>query len=375
MNKAAFNFETSGVPPILIVDLSKHFGGGDVRVAQLASALPESIVAVIAGSETHRRFAQAGIRVWPILRGRKDPRILWDLVRYIRKIRPGVIDAHNVQSILWGLPAARIMGVPVRISTFHSVLEESEMRRFGRQLYDTLQLFADNFSTGIVAVTETVAEHLRCRGIPGERIKVIHNGIDAAPNTPRGRASAKPYRIAIVGRLVPVKAHNVALEALAILSASCPDAEYVIVGDGPEHANLLQQARNLGLTSRVHFLGYRDDVRSVLETCDLMCLPSLSEGLPFAALEAATLGIPLVASNVGGLALHFRDFETARLVVPGSAKSLSEALLWSYSDRVAADAIGARARQFVADRFSLDRMLMSTLAAYSAVDRKLSNMR
>ncbi len=257
------------------------------------------------------------------------------------------------------------MGVPVRISTFHSVLEISErQRRFGRRLYRTLQLFADYLSTAVVAVTEPVADHLRRSGISADKINVIHNGIDVTMRTAANTSAAPAYRIAIVGRLVPVKAHSIALEALAMLSISCPSAEYLIIGEGPERAKLQRQAAVLGLSARVQFVGFRDDVQSVLRSCDLICMPSLSEGLPFAALEAATLGLPMVASNVGGLTQHFVDYKTARLVEPGSARLLAEALLWSFNNRAESAAIGLRARQFVADHFSLDRMLSSTLAVY-----------
>ena len=102
---------------------------------------------------------------------------------------------------------------------------------------------------------------------------------------------------------------------------------------------------------------------------DVLCMPSLSEGLPFAALEAALLGKPIVASAVGGLKLHFRDHETALLVEPGNSAALADALAWCADNTDAAAAIGLAAKSMVETEFSIDRMIAENRDLYQKSHR------
>jgi glycosyltransferase involved in cell wall biosynthesis len=354
---------------VLIIDLSKRFGGADVRVAQIASGLSakfETAVAVIEGSQTHERLKKGGIRVLPLAGGRKDPRLAAYLYRIMREWGPAVVDAHNAQSMLWGLPAARACRVPIRVATFHSVFAESERRPLGRLLYGALDFLVRQCANRAVSVSETVTAHLLRVGFDPGQVFTIPNGIPVSEPRRLCTEPTRPLRIAVVGRLVPVKGHSVLLEALASLPADVGDVECLIVGDGPEKDRLEFEARRFGVSSKTQFLGYRTDAVEIVANSDLLCLPSLTEALPFAALEAAARGVPIVASRVGGLAIHFTDRKTAMLVPPGDPRALAAALAACARDRREAHAMGERGRLMVADRFSIARTLSETALAYGS---------
>ena len=364
---------------IVLVDLSRRFGGADMRVLQLATRLPAQWdvgVAVLAGSETEARFSREGLKLHRVRAARRNPQTMIELVRLFRAIGPDIADCHNAQSQLWGLPAARIAGVPARIATMHSVYEQSEGRGqvWRVALYKGLYRLIGAIATQVVSVSETIDQNLAGQGIDAGLRHVIHNGLALAAGataTPDdsedcgGDAGVgEKFRIAIVGRLAPVKGHRILLEALAAARGRLPPFTCQIIGDGPERGGLEARVESLGLASEVRFLGYRPDVTELVSRAGVLCMPSLSEGLPFAALEAALLGKPIIASAVGGLKSHFRDGETALLVEPGNSAALAGALSWCAGNRDAAAVIGLAAKSMVETNFSIDRMIAENRNLY-----------
>ena len=364
---------------IVLVDLSRRFGGADMRVLQLAARLPaqwDVRVAVLAGSETEARFSREGLKLHPVRAARRNPLTVLELVRLFRAVRPDIVDCHNAQSQLWGLPAARTAGVPARIATMHSVYEQSEGRgqAWRVAVYKGLYRLIGAMATQVVSVSETVDQNLARQGIAAGRRHVIHNGLALAAGAGAGAAGVREddnddagegtFRIAIVGRLAPVKGHRILLEALGAARRRLAPFTCDIIGDGPERGDLEARAESLGLGRQVRFLGYRADVAKLVWRADVLCMPSLSEGLPFAALEAALLAKPIIASAVGGLKTHFVDGETALLVEPGNPAVLADALAWCADNADAAAAIGLAAKSMVETEFSIDRMIAENRDLY-----------
>jgi glycosyltransferase involved in cell wall biosynthesis len=353
---------------VLLVDLSWSFGGADVRVAQIATRLADRFdvaVAVIAGSQTHAMLARRGLDVLPLGRGRKDPRLAPDLMGLMGRLKPKVVDAHNPQSMLWGLPAARAAGVPIRLATFHSIFEESEKRTFGAPLYRGLNYLVSRSATHAVAVSDTVARYLATRSSPAGGVVTIRNGVEIPARMASRQRSAR-LRIVSVGRLVPVKGQDILITALSRMEAQQIPAECVFVGDGPERQRLEQLAERVGVSDRVRFLGFREDVGQIVSECDVFCLPSLTEALPFAVLEAAARAMPIVASRVGMLDRYFTDGDSAKLLPPGDVEALTAALNACARDFSTAAVMGERARQVVARELSVEGMIAATAALYDA---------
>ena len=232
--------------------------------------------------------------------------------------------------------------------------------------------------TRMIAVSEDIKEFLATDvGIPPSRITTITNGIDtqryaAAPSlraalrTELGLAADQPV-IGCVGRLEPVKGHTHLIQAARAMREKYPRAVFVLAGQGSLREALEREVQTLGLGECVRFLGYRNDVSRLLAALDIFVLPSLSEGLPLALLEAMAAGVPVVASRVGGIPEVIRDGNNGLLATPGDPGSFAEKLCVLLDRPAFAHTLGATARALVTDRFGLSAMA----DAYDALYRQL----
>jgi glycosyltransferase involved in cell wall biosynthesis len=360
-------------PPVLVVDLAKRFGGADVRVLQLAEALRERsscTVATLAGSPLHRRLAAVGLPRLPVTRRRGDPRIALDLARAAREGGFGAIDAHNPQSQLWALAAGLLARVPARVTTVHSqYLAEHGGAARGR-FYECVLRLNRLLGSRFVTVSEATRDYVRGLGVPEARLALIPNAVAPAEPAPEGRAAvldgwpADAWVVGVVARVEPVKGIDDLLEAVAAVRRDRPRVRCLVVGDGRARPALEAQAGRLGLAAGVRFTGFRDDVGALLSGLDAFCLPSHSEGLPFALLEACAHQVPLLVTGVGGMAALLDDGDTAHVVPPRDPAALAERLRAMIDRPDEAAAMAARAHDLVRRRFSLDAMVEATLAVY-----------
>ncbi len=359
--------------PVMVVDLAKRFGGADVRVLQLADALRgrgACTVATLAGSPLHRRLAAAGLPRLPVIRRRGDPRIALDLARALRAGGYRAIDAHNPQSQLWALAAGLLARVPVRVTTVHSqYLAEHGGAPRGRG-YEAVLRLNRLLGSRFVAVSEATRDYLRALGVPPERLALIPNAVAPAEPSPEGRARvlggwpADSWVVGVVARLEPVKGIDDLLDALAEVRADRPEVRCLIVGDGRARPALEAQAARLGLGDAVRFTGFRDDVGTLLSGLDAFCLPSHSEGLPFALLEACAHRLPLLVTGVGGMAALLQDGETAHVVPPRDPGALARRLHAMLDRPDEAAEMATRAHELVRDSYSLDAMVAATTGIY-----------
>ncbi|WP_448204597.1 glycosyltransferase [Azospirillum sp. sgz302134] len=366
------------LPSVLLVDLCRRFGGADVRVLQTAQALRDAgrryAVAVLDGSELHRTLLERGLEARPLKHARGDPRMLRDLGRIIRAEKVAVVDAHNPQSQLWGALAGRLAGERSVLCTVHSVYRAAHGGAGRGRLHETALHLNRALGSRFVAVSGVVRDYLLSLGVPGDRVALSPNGIDTAPQpaTPAGLRAAlgwggEAFVMVLVGRLDPIKGHRVLFQALHNLRERHPRLRCLVVGEGPERAALEAEVARLSLQERVHFTGFRTDVPAILAEADLFCLPSLSEGLPYAALEAARVGVPMLLSKVGGLAESFADGRDAVMAAPGQPAALAAALDRCVSRPEQLAPLAEAARRTVRDRFGLARMTADTLARYDAL--------
>jgi glycosyltransferase involved in cell wall biosynthesis len=214
-----------------------------------------------------------------------------------------------------------------------------------------------------VYITADLQEHKRLTGRRGAR--VIPNGM--APldrETLRRPGPADEFHVGIVGRLVPVKGHAVLLEAAARL-AHRPGLRIDIFGTGPLEEELKSRAAALG--DKVVFHGFRQDMRAAMASLDCVAMPSFNEGLPYTLLEAMHLGLPIVASRVGGMKEILSDGKTALLVEPGDAAALADSLSAVMDDRALGESLGAEARADARARFDIGTMAASYVKLYREV--------
>lgn len=275
------------------------------------------------------------------------------LVSILRERRPAAVLCHGVGPLLYGGLAARIAGVPVRLQIEHDgwSLQSPRAARVHR-----LGLWLAR--SRLVAVTQAVAEVLH-RLHPSKGVSVVINGVDTERFRPADQArsrlrlglpAAAPL-VGCIGRLEAVKGHDILIDAMAGL----PGVHLALVGGGSQAGALKARVEALGLEDRVHFLGHRDDSSELLPCFDVFCLPSRAEGLPLALLEAQSVGLPVVASAVGGVPFAVCE-PFAELIPPGDVDAMTAAL----RRRLTAPNDATQIRAFVEEKFSL----RATLAAY-----------
>lgn len=221
----------------------------------------------------------------------------------------------------------------------------------------------------VLCVSETTRQQLIQAGIDPERILAVHNAVEVPtavlPAPLRGELGipdSAPLLVA-AGRLSEEKGHRFLVEALAKLKQA-PEPHAVILGEGREHETLKTLARVLGVEDRLHLVGFRRDVLACLSAADLVVNPSLTEGLPNVVLEAQSLGVPVVATDVGGVSEIFDGARTGWLVPAGDPDALARAIRSALSDRERASEKAADGRRRIEEQFSFSLQAARLMAVY-----------
>jgi len=229
-------------------------------------------------------------------------------------------------------------------------------------------------ASAIVCISTAVERDLARHGLARSTLHVCRNGI-SLPETPSPdtrdavRASlglaGDALVVAAVGRLSWVKGLRHLIDAVPLVLRCQPTAQFLIIGDGPDRPELEALATARGVTNHVRFTGHRDDVTRILAAVDILALPSLSEGLPFAAMEAMAAGVPVVASRVGALAELLDEGRAGVLVRPASAEALASTLVDLMTDSQARARLAIQGRRRIVDAYSFEAMIDCTEAILS----------
>jgi len=288
-----------------------------------------------------------------------DPRAFSRILRHVRSSRPAILHTHLVHADFHGLPAGRLARVPVLVSTKHGFNPFRDGRAFAAADRGVAAL-ADVH----VAISAGLARYLReSEGFDPESFEIVHYGIEPGPEPPPLPGAA---RLAIVGRLIQIKGHDVLLRALVQVRDRLPRVTLEIAGDGPLEPDLRATTSRLGLDDTVTFLGRVAPAGPVLERADLVVVPSFGEGFGMVALESMERGRPVIASAVGGLPEIVNDGHTGLLVPPGDAGELAEAIVRLVGDPALAATMGTAGRTRTLETFSQDRCTERIDALYRA---------
>lgn len=280
-----------------------------------------------------------------------------------------------------GTAAAKLAGVPYVVRTVHGLPEPmtgwDRVKSGAHDALDraTLRVFADR----IIAVSSNVAEVLKRSGYKRSIVTHVHNGIDLSnvnasrsPQTVRGTLGLADGAVVIgtTGRLSPVKGHEYLVRAARFIVEREPRARFVFVGTGPLKRELQALAVDLGVGGACRFVdpGTLDaSVYDLMAAMDVFVLPSLSEGIPMALLEAMALERPVIATRVGGVPEMIVDRSNGLLVRPQDDRALASACLTLADDRQLAGTLARRGRQVVEQRFSAATNCERVLGVYQAV--------
>lgn len=208
--------------------------------------------------------------------------------------------------------------------------------------------------------------------VPGQNVVMLPHGIDCAPYAAPARAprpAAAPLRLIYLGRLAPRKGLPETLEALGLARARGVAARLVIAGSGPEEVSLRQRARALGLEQEVSFAGpaYGEDKARLFRDADVLLLPSYSEGLPYALLEAMAAGVVPVVTPVGAMPDVVVGGMHGTFVPPGNAGAIADAIAALDADRETLGRMSAACRHRIAQAFSLGRFAAGLSALYGGL--------
>lgn len=294
-------------------------------------------------------------------------RFLFRLCWVLRKYQVQIIHVNSYVPGNYVRLAALLMRVPLIIDHWHGFTRLNLKRRV---ICRVLGRFTDLSLAVCQGVRTYVLKH--CWLDPA-RVKVVYNGVEQALfQRPRPAGAVRrdlglPEEVPLLGLVARLdhwgKGHKELFTAMTLLSEQHP-CHALIVGDGRRRGEMQQMAQDLGLSPRIHFLGNRQDVPDLLAAMDIFVLPSHSEGVSLALLEAMAAGLPVIVSEVGGLPEVVQHEENGLLIPVGDAEALAHSLSRVLRDPLWAQTLGEKARREVKTRFSLERLGQEINAIY-----------
>ena len=352
---------------------------------QAFAAAGHDVIGMSAPGEWVERLTADGIRHVPLRHATRavapshDARAFGELRNLFRELRPDIVHTHNPKPGVYGRLAARAARVPVIVNTVHGLYATPEDSRVRRTVVYTLERLAARASHAELVQNPEDVEVLARLGIPRPKLHLLGNGIDLTRFDPsrvapdriaqlRADVGAGPDDVVcgLVGRLVWEKGYREVFAAAAQLRATVPHVRIVVVGprepDKPDAVTDadLDRARRDGVT----FLGLRHDVEALYAAMDVYVLASHREGFPRSAMEAAAMGVPVVATNIRGCRQVVDDGGTGLLVPVRDVGALAAAIAALATDPERRRTLGEAARAKARREFDQQRVIDTTLAVY-----------
>lgn len=365
-----------------IVHVIDHLGAGGAQ-RLLADLAPRQqrrghsvhVVCLRGSTPLSQTIEAKGTSVTYLRLKRSDPRQASVLYALLRDVSPDIVHLHLTLACLLGRLAAVAARIPAVIVHDHEA--DAEIFITPAPLLALKRLAEPRLpprALRYVLISRSALSYAReVRRLPETQVVLVPNGVDIdylgqgrlAPTAARQRIGA-PVDVPLIGfagRMAHEKGIDVLLDALTRL----PRVHAAIAGTGPLAGAMRSYARTLGIGHRTHFVGYLDDIRPLLWACDVYVQPSRREAFGLAAVEAAALGLPVVASRTGGLQDIVRDGVTGMLVRPGDAQDLARALDTMLSDAKLVQTLGKAAHHHVRAHFAIDMVLDSIDEVYQKV--------
>lgn len=350
---------------VLEVEASKGFGGQEKRTVRLANNMPQDRVktyfAVNPDSKLMAMKEELGIECFPVAtRATYDIFAVLTLVRYIKELGIDIVSTHSGRDGWLGGMAAKIAGVKcVRVRHLQTPFAGAFSYKY--------------LTDEVTAISEGVRGYIASRGVKREKIRLIFTGVDTkqfckSESSFRSEygISNETFLIGIVAILRAAKRHNDLIDAVKKLSEA-HDVKLVIVGEGPQWQNLQERIQKEGLEGMVIMTGYRSDTVNILNALDLFVLPSNMEALGTALLEAEACGVPVVGSRVGGIPEALEDGGSGLLFECENVDDLVDKIERFIVDGDFHAKASKRAREFVQEKFSVEKMAADTLKQYEEI--------
>ena len=288
-------------------------------------------------------------------RGGVGPDLVQGIVELLERLQIDILHTSEFRSNVLGLLCRRQRPVKL-VSTTHGWIA-NDLRGWVYTLADRVLL---RLFDRVILVSHAMRQRLPKWWVPDARISVLHNalmtesyGRDSQQAPRRVPDPAKEVRLLSVGRLSPEKGQMLLLQAVASLVQEFPRLHLAFAGIGPLEGALRQESNRLGIAERVEFLGYVEDMPRLYADHDLVVQSSFTEGLPNVMLETAYLGIPVVATDVGGTCEVIQHGQTGWLVAPRSLEALAAGMRHYLAEPAAFVRMAAAGRARIEAEFSL----------------------
>ncbi|MGE0363515.1 MAG: glycosyltransferase [Vicinamibacterales bacterium] len=354
----------------LHVDTALTWRGGQHQVLLTVLGMRErghrAVLVAQPDGVLYRRASEGDDLVPLAPRSEVDLASAWRLSKIIASFRPEIVHAHDPHAVAMASMALSFgsRSTAPRLVASRRVDFHLQRHSFSRWKYRQVELF--------IAASAAIRDILVRDGIPASRVVVVHDGIDVervarVPAADIHQAFWFPKGAPVVvnvGALVHHKGQKFLVDAMARVRRHIPDAQLVIFGEGDLREPLARQIHELGLDKHVVLAGFRDDVLALTRSADLFVMSSVTEGLGSAVLDAMALGLPVVGTRAGGIPEAVDDGVTGRLVPPGRADALADAIVLMLRDPATRRHMGEAGRERVNAEFGVDRLVEGTLAAY-----------
>ena len=301
-----------------------------------------------------------------------------ELFAVLKKKKFDIVHTHTSKVGILGRFAAFAAGVPIVVHNPHGhIFYEGFYLGHARvEIFKLLERLATKFSDKIITLSDIEKDDYIRLGFGKQgKFTTIHSGVDLERvlNSVEGPEKIKkefgiPEGSPVIGNvayLVPRKGHKYLIDAVPIILKKIPDAVFIMVGDGELRQELVMQARDLGVSDKIIFTGWRRDIPRILNIFDVFVFPSVSEGMGMALVEAMAAKKPVVASSVMGIKEIVKDGITGLLVPPADSQKLADAIVDILKDKTKATQFGENALKYVDPDFRLETMMSRLEALYA----------
>jgi glycosyltransferase involved in cell wall biosynthesis len=353
-------------------------GGATIHVRDMARAMiedgHEAVVLVGGSGAVTEQLARSGVpyhslkllqrSIHPV----RDWRALAELTAVLRSLAPDLVSTHTAKAGWIGRAACARLGLPA-VHTPHGWAIGRRISTASGVLFTLAERVAKPWARAIICVCEHEKRLAMAKGVAHpEDLFVVHNGVRDIPPALRAEPGRTPVRICSVARLEAPKDHATLLAALRTVDSAAWTLD--LVGDGPNASAIRERARALGIGDRVHLLGYQPDTAVPLAEAQIFALSSRSEAFPRSVLEAMRAGLPIVASDVGGVREAVTHGSNGFLVPPGDPAAMGSALSALLRDAGLRRTLGAASRDAYERQFRVEFMVRKTQAVYADVLRR-----
>lgn len=311
---------------------------------------------------------------------RSDREAYRKIKQIIEEFQPDIVHTHAAKAGALGRKAAKACGVPIIVHTFHGHVFHSYFGKAKTLLYKIIERRLAKLSTGIIAISPIQKEELSSiHGIcKPEKIKVIPLGFDLmkfqenllekrVETRTTWKLNTDEVAVAIIGRLAPIKNHQLFLDVIELLAEKGIKARYFIVGDGQEKNSIEQRSEELEkkYNLKIELTSWIKDIATFNAGMDIICLSSDNEGTPVSLIEAQASGVPVISTDVGGVKDIVSEGETGFIVPKKDAKAFAEKLQLLIEQKEIRDKMSQNGWNFVRDKFHYTTLVKNMENYYS----------